>query len=115
VTGLRHEWPTAFGKDYLARRVIRKGVWALPGARSLFNRSFTSLAFALLADGVPAAELYPTDIDRAFRKLDRIKPHIKVWWTPRVRSVRRPPRAEVDLDFCQGSRDARGASKSAAE
>jgi putative spermidine/putrescine transport system substrate-binding protein len=52
-----------------------------PGARSLFNRSFTSLAFALLADGVPADKLYPMDIDRAFRKLDQIKPHIKVWWT----------------------------------
>jgi putative spermidine/putrescine transport system substrate-binding protein len=52
-----------------------------PGPRSLFNRSFTSLAFALLADGMAADKLYPMDIDRAFRKLDQIKPHIKVWWT----------------------------------
>ena len=29
---------------------------------------------------VPADKLNPMDIDRAFRKLDQIKPHIKVWW-----------------------------------
>jgi len=52
-----------------------------PGRRSLYNRSFTNLAFALLADGVSANELYPMDIERAFKKLDQIKPHIKVWWT----------------------------------
>ena len=36
---------------------------------------------ALLADGVPADKLYPIDMDRAFHKLDEIKPHITVWWT----------------------------------
>src|SRR6202166_4614127 len=50
-----------------------------PGARCLFERSFTCLAFALLADGVPKNELYPMDIDRAFRKMDELKPHIKTW------------------------------------
>ena len=51
-----------------------------PGPRCLFDRSFTCLAFALLADGVPRDKLYPMDLDRAFRKMDEIKPHIKVWW-----------------------------------
>ena len=51
-----------------------------PGPRCLFDRPFTCLAFALLADGVPTDKLYPMDIDRAFRAMDRIKPHIKVWW-----------------------------------
>src|SRR5262249_44965240 len=37
-----------------------------PGARCLIDRSFSCLAFALLADGVPADKLYPMDIDRAF-------------------------------------------------
>ncbi|WP_353843687.1 ABC transporter substrate-binding protein [Mesorhizobium sp.] len=36
---------------------------------------------ALLADGVPADALYPLDIDRAFASLDKIKPHIRKWWT----------------------------------
>ena len=36
-----------------------------PGPRCLFDRSFTCLAFALLADGVPIDKLYPMDLDRA--------------------------------------------------
>src|SRR6516165_2101981 len=44
------------------------------------NDAPRSMIFALLADGVPRDKLYPLDIDRAFKKLDRIKPHIKVWW-----------------------------------
>jgi putative spermidine/putrescine transport system substrate-binding protein len=35
---------------------------------------------ALIADGVPMAELYPLDIDRAFRSLDKIKDQIRKWW-----------------------------------
>ncbi|MCC7086590.1 MAG: ABC transporter substrate-binding protein [Pirellulales bacterium] len=67
-----------------------------PGRRALFDRSFTSLAFALLADGVPTDKLYPMDIDRAFRKLDEIKPHIKVWWTQAAQS-QQLIRDEVDM------------------
>jgi putative spermidine/putrescine transport system substrate-binding protein len=52
-----------------------------PGPRGLYNRPFTNVAIALLADGVPADKLYPLDLDRAFRKLDQIKKHITVWWT----------------------------------
>ena len=36
---------------------------------------------ALLADGVPADQLYPLDIDRAFRKLDSIKEHLVFYET----------------------------------
>jgi len=39
-----------------------------------------TLTAALLADGVPATKLFPLDLDRAFRKLDAVKPHIAVWW-----------------------------------
>src|SRR6266487_1756257 len=35
-----------------------------PGSRCLYDRSFSCLAFALLA-GVPADKLYPMDVDRA--------------------------------------------------
>jgi putative spermidine/putrescine transport system substrate-binding protein len=51
-----------------------------PGPRCMYDRSFSCLAFALLADGVPIDQLYPMDIDRAFRKMSELKPHIKVWW-----------------------------------
>jgi putative spermidine/putrescine transport system substrate-binding protein len=35
---------------------------------------------ALLADGVPVDKLYPIDVDRVFRSLDRIKPSVRRWW-----------------------------------
>ena len=45
------------------------------------NHPIDNLEFALIADGVPADKLYPIDMDRAFKKLDEIKPHVTVWWT----------------------------------
>lgn len=36
---------------------------------------------ALMADGVPMNAVYPMDIDRIFKSLDKIKPHIRKWWT----------------------------------
>ena len=68
-----------------------------PGTRSLYDRSHTSLAFALLADGVPLDKLYPLDIDRGFRKLDAIKPHIKVWWKEGSQSQQLIGDGEVDM------------------
>lgn len=52
-----------------------------PGPRSLRNHPVDNLEFALLADGVPMDKLYPIDMERAFHKLDQIKPHVSVWWT----------------------------------
>jgi putative spermidine/putrescine transport system substrate-binding protein len=52
-----------------------------PGPRALYNGPFNNLEFALLADGVAPKDLYPLDMDRAFRSLDKIKKHVKVWWT----------------------------------
>jgi putative spermidine/putrescine transport system substrate-binding protein len=52
-----------------------------PGPRSLRNNPVDNLEFALMADGVPKDNLYPLDIERAFKSLDKIKPHIAVWWT----------------------------------
>jgi len=68
-----------------------------PGPRCLFDRSFTCLAFALLADGVQRDKLYPMDLDRAFRKMDEIKPHIKVWWRDGAQSQQLIRDAEVDM------------------
>ena len=57
-----------------------------PGPRALRKSPKTTLEFALIADGVPAKDVYEvlsTDegVDRAFKKLDEIRPHVKVWWT----------------------------------
>ncbi|WP_077000453.1 ABC transporter substrate-binding protein [Variovorax sp. KK3] len=54
-----------------------------PGTRVMQNGELGSqgpFEEALLADGVPVDKLYPLDIDRAFRSLDKIKPHIRKWW-----------------------------------
>src|SRR3546814_10310184 len=56
-----------------------------PGKRGMRRTPKYSLEFALMADGVPADRVYPmlrtpAGVDRAFRKLDEIKPHV-VWWS----------------------------------
>jgi mannopine transport system substrate-binding protein len=57
-------------------------VKTFPGPRSLPNMGtpWWVLIAALLADGVPAAQLFPLDLDRAFKKMDAIKPNVTVWW-----------------------------------
>src|SRR3982074_3474234 len=68
-----------------------------PGPRCMYDRSYTCLAFALLADGVPIDKLYPMDLDRAFRKLSELKPHIKVWWREGSQSQQLIRDGEVDM------------------
>jgi putative spermidine/putrescine transport system substrate-binding protein len=53
-----------------------------PGARMLEDMAggTPNLEFALIADGVPMDKVFPIDIDRAFKSLSRIKPHIKKFW-----------------------------------
>lgn len=56
-----------------------------PGRRGMRRTPKYTLEFALMADGVPANQVYavlrtPAGVDRAFRKLDELKPHI-VWWS----------------------------------
>lgn len=53
-----------------------------PGPRALPNigTPWWPMIAALLADGVAPDKLFPLDIDRAFKKLDAIKPHVTVWW-----------------------------------
>lgn len=57
---------------------------AFPGKRTLRNGAKMTLEIALLADGVAPADVYkvlatPTGQDRAFAKLDNVKPSM-IWW-----------------------------------
>jgi len=57
----------------------------VPGKRGLHRGARYNLEIALLADGVAPGDIYGTlrtdaGIDRAFRKLDQLKPYV-VWWT----------------------------------
>ncbi len=56
----------------------------IPGKRGLRKGAKGNLEFALMADGVPAADVYkalstPEGVDRAFKKMDTIKKDV-VWW-----------------------------------
>ncbi|MFZ3153843.1 ABC transporter substrate-binding protein [Pseudomonas sp.] len=83
-------WSTvlAYNADKLAKAPTG---WAdfwdvkqFPGKRGLRKGAKYTLEFALMADGVAPAEVYSVlatrdGVDRAFRKLDELKPHIQ-WW-----------------------------------
>ncbi len=67
-------------------------VKTFPGPRALRGRPQYNLEFALQAEGVPLGDLYKVlstkeGVDRAFKKLDTIKPHVAKWWTSGAESV----------------------------
>lgn len=68
-----------------------------PGRRSLRRSPIETLEQALLADGVPMAQLYPLDVERAFRSLDRIKKHINLWWTSGAQAMQAIQNGDVDM------------------
>lgn len=93
-----------------------------PGARGMFDGPRYTLEAALLADGVPPNKLYPLDVDRAFKSLDKIKNQVAVWWkqwpqvpvllasqeltmsltsNTRINSVKKTEGAPVDLSWNQ--------------
>ncbi|MCA1386371.1 MULTISPECIES: ABC transporter substrate-binding protein [unclassified Bradyrhizobium] len=69
----------------------RPNTWAefwdtktFPGVRTLVSGRYGGEGpweEALLADGVAPDKIYPMDINRVFASLDKIKPHIRKWWT----------------------------------
>lgn len=72
---------------------------AYPGKRSFRSTPKTTLEIALLADGVAPADVYkalatPAGQQRAFAKLDQIKPQI-VWWKSGTQPVQLVGSGEV--------------------
>ena len=82
-----------------------------PGKRALPNTGspWATLIASLLADGVEPAKLFPLDLDRAFAKLDQIKPHVAVWWRTGAQSqqVMRSGNAVMSLMWSGGAYDAK--------
>lgn len=68
-----------------------------PGSRSLQRHPARLMPIALLADGVAKKDLFPLDIDRAFKSLNKIKPHVRVWWTAGAQSMQLLRDGEVDM------------------
>ena len=78
----------AWDKDKLPVAPTWSDFWDVakyPGKRGLRKGVRGNLEFALMADGVAPADVYKTlstsdGVDRAFRKLDQLKPYIQ-WWS----------------------------------
>jgi putative spermidine/putrescine transport system substrate-binding protein len=68
-----------------------------PGRRVLRREEVWVTEAALKADGVKDSEFYPIDVARAFRSLDRIKPHIKAWYYDNSQAQQLMEQEEVDL------------------
>lgn len=70
-----------------------------PGKRGMLGQALYTLENALLADGVKPADVYtvlrtPEGVDRAFAKLDQIKPHV-VWWNSSSTAIQNLDAGEV--------------------
>jgi putative spermidine/putrescine transport system substrate-binding protein len=70
-----------------------------PGKRSLdpVNGGAGVMEIALIADGAPPDKLYPLDVDRAFRSLDRLGQRNIIWSTSIEETVQRLISSEVAL------------------
>ena len=79
-------------------------VQKFPGRRGLYKGATGMLECALMADGVPADKLYPLDVDRAFKMLDKIKPHVSVWWSSGAQNTQILQSGEVDMSDTWGAR-----------
>jgi mannopine transport system substrate-binding protein len=65
---------------------------------------WADLAAALLADGVAPDKLFPLDLDRAFRKMDEIRPTVAAWWKTGDQSMQLIKDGEADMAIMFGSR-----------
>lgn len=84
-------------------------VWsgdAFKGARSFPFRGGLSpqLEFALVADGVPADKLYPLDVERAWKAMDRLKPLVTKWYANHAEAMQLLTSGEIDICCTIGSR-----------
>lgn len=99
----------AFPTDRLNGKVAR--TWPefwdfkrIPGRRGLRNRITDTLEIALMGDGVPASQVYPCDVERAFKALDRIKPAVSHWIAQTAQTVSLIQSNETDFTYTYTTR-----------
>lgn len=97
------KWP---GEDAPQSWADFWNVKKFPGPRSMQRRVYPMLEAALMADGVPAdpGKMYPLDVDRAFKKLDEIRPHVVTWWSSGSEPQQLIRDKEVDLSVIWNGR-----------
>ncbi|MBL8699583.1 MAG: ABC transporter substrate-binding protein [Alphaproteobacteria bacterium] len=84
-------------------------VWngaAFKGARSFPFRGGISpqLEIALAADGVPVEKMYPLDIERAWKAMDRLRPLVTKWYANHGEAIQLVSKGEVDICCTIGPR-----------
>jgi putative spermidine/putrescine transport system substrate-binding protein len=109
VGGTVYAGGIAFPTDRLNGKVARTwpefwDVKSVPGRRGLRNRVTDTLEIALMGDGVPASQVYPCDVDRAFKALDKIKPYISHWIAQTAQTVSLIQGNETDFTFTYTTR-----------
>lgn len=97
-------WSTVLGYNTKSFDATHPKSWAefwdikaFPGPRALRRHPIGNIEFALLADGVAPQNLYPPDLARAFRSLDRIKASVHVWWEAGEQPAQLLSQGEVTL------------------
>jgi len=89
VGAYTYSWVYSWRTDVYTKETAPKNsrefwdVKKFPGLRTLYNlaASANGWEWALLADGVPKDQLYnKPDMERVFKKLGEIKPHVVKWW-----------------------------------
>lgn len=74
-------------------------VQKFPGRRGLRSRPNDTLEIAILASGTDPKNVYPIDVDKAFKMLDEIKPHIRKWVETAPQSVQLIQTNELDFTY----------------
>jgi putative spermidine/putrescine transport system substrate-binding protein len=75
-----------------------------PGRRALRRDAFWTMEAAAKADGIKDDAFYPLDVERVFRSLERIKPHVKAWWSDNSQAQQLMEQEEVDLIYMTNGR-----------
>ncbi|TAJ29340.1 ABC transporter substrate-binding protein [Bosea sp. (in: a-proteobacteria)] len=109
VGGTIYTGGIAFPTNRLDGKVARTwpefwDVKGVPGRRGLRNRVTDTLEIALMGDGVPASQVYPCDVERAFKALDKIKPHVSHWIPQTAQTVSLIQGNETDFTFTYTTR-----------
>ncbi len=96
TTGSQKKQPKTFAEFWDAG--------TFPGRRGLRNRVSETMEVALLADGVNPKDLYPLDIERGFKALDRIKPQVRKWFEQTPQMVTLIQSNEIDFIYAYPNR-----------
>ncbi|BAO92888.1 ABC transporter substrate-binding protein [Caballeronia cordobensis] len=68
------------------------------GQRGFWKQAYQTLEIALLADGVPKSKLYPLDVDRALKSLEKIRSEI-FWWGSGAQSAQILSNGDVSAEM----------------